>query len=211
MAERVTFTELRLNELSQRLSGMSGGTDMDRLEREAAQDRQRLQAAQLQINTLQTDVKRALALAGTGASASLAAAGSPVRRRPPRGTKHAEKLAAALRLNLRLERQLRDKSDEWLGRGVAGDLARFGAEVEAERLAQERVSGRVRANTAEQLRAAFLALDAERETREAVHTAYFSMLEELARRTREDLAEQRRQRQLADALLQEMAAKLGIS
>ncbi|KAJ1626170.1 hypothetical protein T492DRAFT_1034586 [Pavlovales sp. CCMP2436] len=123
----------------------------------------------------------------------------------------ADELAAALRLEMRVERELRVDRDERIGRDIAEDFARLGAEVAAARAAREAQEVRMRANTSEQLKEALSALGAERESREAAHSAFLSMFEELARCTREEVVEQSRQQQLADALLQEMAAKLDIS
>lgn len=202
-----TTTEMRLRSLSRRLSTMHEPTEkgasheaLRALERDAARDRQRLRNAEAQLDALRAEVE--CALASTRAGSAMGAG-------PEGGS--ADELALALRLDLARERRLRDESDEVLGHELALDLARLGEEIEGERGAREAQEARLRKANADGLRGAYAALDAERAAREGAHASFLSMLEELARRTRDELARERRQRQATDELVREMADRLGIA
>lgn len=221
-AKNQTFTERRLRELAERLSIMHGapvpqddaGADarLRALERDAELDRERLRAAQAELASLQAEVRRALASASVASDGPSATDAAPYDVDSCDAVRSgADELAAVLRLELAQERRLRDESDERLGRDVAVDLARLAEEVVSEREALEAQEARLRQRTADGLRAAYDALDAERAAREGAHVSFLSLLEDIARRTREELAQERRQRQLTDELVREMASRLGIS
>lgn len=214
-------TELRLDALSNRLSGLHEGLrSAERAPSQPTTDQyadDELEGVRAEIRQLRSEMSSTAAATGPERPATAAEVMARI------GKEHdtralsetellngVEEMGAALRLEIAKERRLRDESDERLGREACADVARLAAAINEEHAQRDLQEQRLEQLVADHVREHAKALAEEREARESSHGVLLSMLEEVAAGAREEIAAERARREAMEARLMRALEQLGV-